>query len=508
MASRLIYGCVRALAFSLVITSSGVAAGPCDIYSAGGTPCIAAHGTTRALYDDYDGALYQVQRNSDGSTIDIEPLSAGGVANATPQDDFCAGTTCVITIIYDQSGNGNDLTQAPPGGAASGPETDGYDSLSSAIGAPVTLDGNKAYGVFISPYHGYRNNQAKKTATGDAPEGMYALLDGTHYNQGCCFDYGNAEPSTTDTNNGAMEAIYFGLGDGWSGSGAGDGPWIMADLENNLFSGQEVGKNTANPSISHRFLTTVVKGEPNHWAILGGDGTDGSLSSIYDGPRPNADGYNPMRKEGAIILGIGGDNSNRAQGTFYEGVMTDGYPTDEVDEQVQANIVAAKYGTTPLISGPTLNPGDSISMQVTTAGFTDRYLSHDGSVVNTQIISDASEQSLKQSASWTVRAGLGSDACYSFESNDTPGSFVRHRNYELHVDANDGSQLFHEDATFCPQAGISGEGTSFRSWSIPTRYWRHYGSTGYIGRNGGFNTWDDPTLFNDDVTFLVGNSFA
>ncbi len=37
-------------------------------------------------------------------------------------------------------------------------------------------------------------------------------------------------------------------------------------------------------------------------------------------------GYNPMHKQGAIILGIGGDNSKGSAGTFYEGVMTSGYP--------------------------------------------------------------------------------------------------------------------------------------------------------------------------------------
>ena len=36
-----------------------------------------------------------------------------------------------------------------------------------------------------------------------------------------------------------------------------------------------------------------------------------------------------MHKEGAIILGIGGDNSKGSAGTFYEGVMTSGYPSAE-----------------------------------------------------------------------------------------------------------------------------------------------------------------------------------
>jgi hypothetical protein len=50
-----------------------------------------------------------------------------------------------------------------------------------------------------------------------------------------------------------------------------------------------------------------------------------------------------MKKEGAIILGIGGDNSHGSAGTFYEGVMTSGYPSDATENAVQANIVAAGY---------------------------------------------------------------------------------------------------------------------------------------------------------------------
>ena len=51
-----------------------------------------------------------------------------------------------------------------------------------------------------------------------------------------------------------------------------------------------------------------------------------------------------MRKYGAIILGIGGDNSHGGVGTFYEGAMTRGYSSDAADAAVQANIAAAGYG--------------------------------------------------------------------------------------------------------------------------------------------------------------------
>jgi hypothetical protein len=333
-------------------TSQAATQGPCDIYATGGTPCVAAHSTTRALYGSYNGPLYQVRRSSDNATRDIGLLETGGVADAAAQDSFCAGTTCLITVIYDQSGRNNRLTQAPPGGF-SGPAPGGFDNLASATAAPITIAGHKAYGVFVAPGTGYRNNNATGTATGDQPEGMYAIFDGTHFNGGCCFDYGNAERNSRDNGNGTMEAIYFGNIRVW-GFGSGNGPWIMADLENGLYSGVNAGFNAGDPTINHRYLTAIIKGEPNHWAIRGGNAQSGSLSTFYNGARPNVSGYNPMRKEGAIILGTGGDNSIGSAGTFYEGVMTSGYPSDATENAVQANITAAGYGigSTGTTTGP------------------------------------------------------------------------------------------------------------------------------------------------------------
>ena len=69
---------------------------PCDIYSTGGTPCVAAYSTVRTLSSTYTGPLYQVRLKSDTSkTKDIYALTAGGVANSAAQDSFlgtAAGT--------------------------------------------------------------------------------------------------------------------------------------------------------------------------------------------------------------------------------------------------------------------------------------------------------------------------------------------------------------------------------------------------------------------------------
>ena len=121
--------------------------GPCDIYALAGTPCVAAHSTTRALYASYDGPLYQLRRLSDEQVKDIGVVpptagpfpDAGGYADAAVQDVFCANTTCLITKIYDQSPMHNDLTQ-PPRGGFSGPAMGGFNNLPIADMATATLD--------------------------------------------------------------------------------------------------------------------------------------------------------------------------------------------------------------------------------------------------------------------------------------------------------------------------------------------------------------------------------
>jgi non-reducing end alpha-L-arabinofuranosidase len=329
--------------------------GPCDIYGEAGTPCVAAHSTTRGLYASYNGPLYQVKRRSDGSTLDVgivrpsaTPVAdAGGYADAGAQDVFCANTICVVNRIYDQSGKGNHLLQGPPGPLFPGPAKGGFDTQPIADMAPITIGGHKAYGVFIMPGMGFRNNDARDIPIDDEPEGIYYVVDGTHYDSGCCFDYGNSSTNGRAVGTGTMETTYFGTSTNW-GRGNGSGPWIMADMEAGLFSGYDAKLNAADPTIdSWRFVTAVVNGGGgNRWQLRGGNAQRGPLTTFYEGVRPgsktNTD-YFPMHKQGAILLGIGGDNGNGSAGTFFEGVMTAGYPTDAATDAVQANIVSARY---------------------------------------------------------------------------------------------------------------------------------------------------------------------
>jgi hypothetical protein len=354
---------------------SGRPQGPCDIYAAGGTPCVTAHSTTRALSAGYNGPLYQILRQSDGKTLDIgivppSATDAGGYADATAQDKFCADTMCFIKVIYDQSGKGNHLYQAPPG-TFKGPAKGAFNTLPIADMAPITVSGHKAYGVYIIPGMGFRNNNATGIAINDEPEGIYSVMDGKHYDSGCCFDYGNAETDSRADGPGTMENTYFGTATAW-GTGDGPGPWIEADFEGGVFTGYSAKKNVGSPTIdSWRFVTAVVDGGGgNHWDLRGGNAQQGGLTTFYSGVRPgssNNANYYPMHKQGAIVLGNGGDNGNGSSGTFYEGVMTTGYPTEAAIDALQANIVAARYDVdrVGLSRVTTFTPGSSQEATVT-----------------------------------------------------------------------------------------------------------------------------------------------
>jgi hypothetical protein len=343
---------------------------PGDVLNSAGNKVVTAHSTVRVIVSGYTGPLYQLCKGTanpgpgscTGTTQDI--TSIDGYADAATQDTFCTtGSTCTITKIYDQSGQGNDLEPSPRGGLKTTP-----DSPAKAGALPVTINGHSAYGILIKAGMGYRtgcNGCNIKTgngmATGDEPQTMYMVTSQKNLVDGCCFDYGNAETSSNDDGNGTMEAVYFGAGVVWgTGYGGKPGPWVMADLENGLYAGWENGQDqniSTNKPLKFDFVTAIVLGDTadknsgkGRFALFGADATGadatyGKLTTMYDGVRPQKNGYVPMMKQGSLILGTGGDNSSSDGGQFYEGAVATGTCASLATlDALQAVIVAANYG--------------------------------------------------------------------------------------------------------------------------------------------------------------------
>lgn len=304
---------------------------PCDVYKDGGTPCVAAHSTVRALYEAYDGRLYQIRRNSDNKTIDIGVLKPGGYANFAAVDSFLRGTNGTVSIIYDQSEKKNDLTKSLWGSAAT------YALKETpANRIKDTISGHPVYPLATDPGEGYRNNNTNGVATGTQAEGMYMVCSGTRYNSGCCWDYGNAEDDAEAGGKatGSMEALYFGSSC-WFKPCVGDGPWMFADLEWGLFQGSATN-GTTNISLPYEYVSGFLKGDVQTYTIRANDATQDVLKLMGSSNRPSA--WQTNKLTGAIILGIGGDSSPSGKGTFYEGAMTIGRPNDTTENAVQRNL--------------------------------------------------------------------------------------------------------------------------------------------------------------------------
>ena len=188
--------------------------------------------------------------------------------------------------------------------------------------------------------------------------------------------------------------------------------------------------------------------------------------------------------------------------------MTAGLPTDAAENSVQANIVANKYANSTSTGGTTLTPGQSISLRATTACCTTRYINHSSTNVGTGVVSSSSSSTDKANATWIVRAGLANSSCVSFESKNTSGSYIRHYNFQLYAQPNDGTSQFAQDATFCSQAGMNGQGNSFSSVNYPDRYIRHYNNIGYVASDGGSNAFDSATAWSDDVSWVVSSPWT
>jgi hypothetical protein len=344
-----------AVGAGLLASHRPASAGVCDIYASAATPCVAAYSMARTLSNAYTGPLYQV-RKADNTTKDI--TSVGGYANTADQDAFCGTGNCMVSVLYDQSGKGNDLIKGPKGcytGTAALP-----DNEANVKGHSTMIAGHKIYGLYMIVQDGYRNDKTTGMPTGSQPQGIYEIADGKH-NPGasCCWDFGNASTDNCSGGTGNMATLLFG--ESFWGQGAGKGPWFTADFEAGVWAGgakpgdpgwgELNGTHPPNPnnqSLPVDFAFGILKTSSAGYAIKSGNAQSGTLATAYDGALPSVLHWT---LKGAIVLGVGGDNSNSSGGTFYEGVITAGRPADTTDAAIFKNVQTAGFGSTVLSIG-------------------------------------------------------------------------------------------------------------------------------------------------------------
>ncbi|NRR29499.1 AbfB domain-containing protein [Oxalobacteraceae bacterium] len=103
--------------------------------------------------------------------------------------------------------------------------------------------------------------------------------------------------------------------------------------------------------------------------------------------------------------------------------------------------------------------------------YADRYVRHS----NFDVRIDAGVSPLDDSTFRIVKGLASNDGYVSFASVNYPGYYLRHVNYDFVLAPYDGTPQFAADATFKKVAGLAdASAASFQSYSVPTRYIRHY----------------------------------
>jgi hypothetical protein len=211
-----------------------------------------------------------------------------------------------------------------------------------------------------------------------------------------------------------------------------------------------------------------------------------------------AEGYQGGTGSGCVVAAPG---AGRSASRFADGNDTD---RNCVDFITSSNPTPGGANTFALDAGPI------VSLQSTVPGSASDYIKHndiDDGVVLAPVTAGSSGID-KQDATFVEAAGLANPSCVSFESIDRPGSYLRHQNFQLHLQPSDGSPLFAQDATFCPGPGNSGQGMSFQSVNFPGRYLRTFNNVLYLASNGGANPWDAATDWAADTSWAVVQPWA
>jgi non-reducing end alpha-L-arabinofuranosidase len=318
---------------------------PCDIYAAAGVPCVGAYSMVRVLSSTYRGPLYQVRRggpipnfNEGGETQDIGATEYG-FGHAAAQDAFCGDETCTVSVLYDQSGKGNDLRSGVLSCYQSSNPPKAYEADAKRLA--LNVGGHAVYALYTQKSEGYRNNEAVETPEGAGEQGIYMVADATRAGDACCWDFGTGSRDSCYGGLGSSNALFLGIG--YWGSGQGEGPWFMADWGAGVWAGgaeRSDWVNRDNVSMSSPYAFGILKTGPDNYALRMGDARSGDLTTAWDGSLPLA----TWSTEGGIILGMGSDVSASSQGIFYEGVITAGRPSDETDEAVHRSVQAVGYG--------------------------------------------------------------------------------------------------------------------------------------------------------------------
>ena len=214
--------------------------------------------STRKVVSAYSGEALNVRRASDSATQDIGFV--GAAFDTAGANSFCASTFCYVTKWYDQSGNGNDASQAITGYqpmllVLNGKAWVTFFSQLLASASPVALTGDQTIGAVMM--------------TGDGGSTLFPLSD---------YD-GSAGWAFIDNYTGAKQAAYWSNGGGFLGA---SGSNMVAHAPSRLVATRTSGSvNVYVNGTSAATATGASNTAPTVGLMLGGYNGNATFSGMF-----------------------------------------------------------------------------------------------------------------------------------------------------------------------------------------------------------------------------------
>ncbi|MES9526042.1 AbfB domain-containing protein [Streptomyces capoamus] len=134
---------------------------------------------------------------------------------------------------------------------------------------------------------------------------------------------------------------------------------------------------------------------------------------------------------------------------------------------------------------------------VRSVNYPDRYWHVSGGLVKLDPVDSAPGL---RAATFTRVKGLADARCYSFVT--AGGGYLRHRDFLLRADPDDGSALFRQDATFCPRPSAFSGAVMLESVNYPGRFLRHRNFQLRL------DPYQDTGLYRSDAAFRLVDGLA
>ncbi|MFE9447530.1 AbfB domain-containing protein [Streptomyces sp. NPDC006739] len=164
-----------------------------------------------------------------------------------------------------------------------------------------------------------------------------------------------------------------------------------------------------------------------------------------------------------------GSTTKSAKNTGLPSATPTPSPSPSEDKPAATPTASAEPSKSPAPQGGSTGSKPSATWRsVDSVNYPDRYWHVSGSYVK---LDPPHGSESRQDSTFNLVKGLWNPSCYSFATHD--GLYLRHQNFVLRAESYDGSSLFKQDATFCPQTSPFSDDVMFQSVNYPNYALRH-----------------------------------